>query len=228
MKNKKNILTFVVAMVLVAALSVGGTLAFLTATDKEVKNTFTFAENMTVTVTEPKPEPVEDEEISGDPEEGWSYTNVVPNQLLNKAPQFTTKTAVPAYVFVRISGASDNVQPAAASETDPVITNGWLPLNGTGYKDENYNGVYYKKVPGSPDEQDLLAIFTKVKVDNPDLNNAIKDEEGNVKRVKLDPITIEVYEIQEGTFANVQEAYKATPWGASATPETPETPETGA
>ena len=61
---KKNILTTLVACILVAALAVGGTLAYMTATDTKVTNTFQFANNMTVKLTEDKPTATGDETIT--------------------------------------------------------------------------------------------------------------------------------------------------------------------
>lgn len=210
--KKRNILTIALALVLTAVLSVGATLAYLTATDDQVVNTFTFANNMTVTLTEPQPTAVKNETIAGNGQNGYSYTNVVPGQLLNKAPTVSTITSVPAYVFVKISGATENVYPAA-------IKNGWEVVPGT-TPDNNKNGVYYKAVnSGSADEQNLQAIFEQVQVGNVELENDQSGETPDVTTVDLDPITIEVYEIQQAGFADAAAALQETPF--KVTPVTP-------
>ena len=199
--KKRNVLTMALALVLVAVLSVGATLAYLTATDTKVENKFTFAENMTVTLKEETPEPVGDETItpSTDPDHpGVSYTNVVPNQLLNKAPEISVTTDVPSYVFVKISGASDMVHPV-------VIANGWTALV-DGTEANNFNGVYYRT---ATEDTDFGAIFTQVKVGNPELTGGTT--------VTLDNIMIEVYEIQQAGFTTVNDALAQTPF-APATP----------
>ena len=102
--KKRNILTIALALVLVAAIAVGGTLAYLTAQDDQVTNTFTFADGMEVKLWEPQPTVVADETITGNQETGWNYANVVVGQSLNKAPTLATTTSVDAYVFVKVSG----------------------------------------------------------------------------------------------------------------------------
>lgn len=196
--KKRSFLMTVLAMVLVAVISVGGTFAYLTATDAKVENTFSFADNMKVTITEEEPDQVLEEKITPNGK-GWSYDNVVPDQALNKAPQISTTTEVAAYVFVKVSGASANVQPTG-------ITEGWNPV---GTPDSFKNGVYYKAVNGAAGSQDLGTIFTQVKVGNPDLTGETT--------VDLGAITVEVYEIQQGTFADVDAAFAKTPF-APATP----------
>ena len=47
-KNMKKILLTVVAAMLLVVMSVAGTLAYLTATSREVKNTFTVVQNLSL------------------------------------------------------------------------------------------------------------------------------------------------------------------------------------
>lgn len=182
--KKKNILTFVVAMVLVAALSVGGTLAYLTATDEKVENKFTFGD-MTVELTEPTPDPdklpegvttEENKDPDGKVIPGFKYVNILPGQDLPKNPKVETVTTTPAYLFIKISGASKDVMPKA-------IDSKW-----TAYQDGTeatyYNGIYYMEVDDTTKGQ--MDVFTEVKVS--------ADATGEVDP---DNIVIEVYEVQK-------------------------------
>ena len=199
--KKRSILVTVLAVVLACVISVGGTFAYLTAKDTEITNTFHFADNMTVDITEPTPSKTGNETISGDPEEGFDYDNVVPNQTLDKKPTIYATTDVNSYVFVKISGASSNVWPEA-------ITAGWNVLKG-GDKDNNYyNGVYYKEIDvdtmkkNNDGKYELGTIFTKVQVGDP--------AQAGTTVVDLGSIVISVYEIQKGSFADADAAFNAT------------------
>ena len=101
--KKKNVLMMAVSAVLVAAVSIGGTLAYLTATDDAVVNTFQFANNISVTLSEEEPTAVANETITANQKNGFDYKNVVPGQKLNKAPKITVTTTVPTYVFARVT-----------------------------------------------------------------------------------------------------------------------------
>lgn len=183
---KKNILTTLVACILVAALAVGGTLAYMTATDTKVTNTFQFANNMTVKLTEDKPTATGDETITAG-SKGYNYTNVTPGQTLNKAPKVSVTTSVDAYVFVRISGFDGTLIKGGD------ITTGWTKLNREGVTDTDKNGVYYKAVNGADGEQALGTIFEKVTIGNNQL-----DTTGNTP--KIPDVVIEVAAIQQLGF----------------------------
>jgi len=192
MKNKKNILTFVVAMVLVAALSVGGTLAYLTATDDKVENEFTFG-NMTVELEEPTPDPekvpegVTTEENKDDDGNviGYKYVNILPGQTLPKNPQVSTVTTTPAWLFIEISGANNDVEPKEISE-------GWTAVTtGAGVPDDYKNGIYYRAVDSTTTGK--MDVFTEVEV-NPDSTGVKADG----TPIDTSSIVIDVFEIQQG------------------------------
>lgn len=185
----KNMLIGGMSLALVACISVGGTLAYLTATDDAVINTFDFANGMTVTLDEEEPAPILNEKIEENGNGGYDYTNVVPGQTLNKAPEFTVTTTVDAYVFARVT--------EGANMTIGAITAGWTELEGV-------DNVWYKAVNASATEegvgipQDLSTLFTQVTVGNVDL--AGTEELGNIK--------IEVAAIQQSGFESAADAYE--------------------
>lgn len=217
--KKRSILVTLLAVVLACVISVGGTLAYLAATDIKVVNTFEFAKNMKVTLTEDVPDSTKlgEAKVTGD-EKGYTYTNVVPGQTLPKAPHIKTTTDVKAYVFVKISGATAQVHPKE-------IDSNWTAVE-YGNATTNFNGIYVREVSGSETEQDLGNIFKEVVVDNVDLLG--KDAQTHAAYT-LKNIQIDVYEIQQEGFANATAAYEKTPDAfkdfdpADITPVTPTT-----
>ena len=191
---KKNILTTLVACILVAALAVGGTLAYMTASDGKVTNTFTFANGISVDLFERKPEPVADEKIeTGNQETGWKYENVVPGQDLNKKPEVKVRTSVDAYVFVKLSGFTANV----ISLPENSLSSNWTAVDGV---DEHGNGTYvYKSVipgTGTVVETALGEIFTTVHV----------GAQATAEQVNAAQIGIQVAAIQATGFTNAADA----------------------
>ena len=178
--KKKNVLLMALSMVLVAVISIGSTLAYLTASDDKVVNSFEFANGITVTLDEDQPAATGDETISANSNGGYSYTNVVPGQTLNKAPKLTVTTSVDAYVFARVT-PGENM-------TIGTITDGWTKLEGV----ETSSGklVYYKAVEGQAALRNLGTLFNQVTVGNVDLTGS----------ETLGSITIEVAAIQQSGF----------------------------
>ena len=185
--KKKNVLLMALSMVLVAVISIGSTLAYLTASDDKVVNSFEFANGITVDLSEDQPTATGDETISANSNGGYSYTNVVPGQTLNKAPKFAVTTSVNAYVFARVT-PGENM-------TIGTITNGWTKLDGV----ETSSGklVYYKEVKGQAAQQDLGTLFNEVTVGNVNLSGS----------ETLGSITIEVAAIQKSGLNTPAAAY---------------------
>ena len=188
----KNMLIGGMSLALVACISIGGTLAYLTATDDAVINTFDFANGMTVTLDEQEPTPILNEKIDENENGGYDYTNVVPGQTLNKAPEFTVTTTVDAYVFARVT-EGENMAIGA-------ITEGWTKLEGV----VGVDNVWYKAVNASATSegvgilQNLGTLFTQVTVGDVDL--AGTEDLGNIK--------IEVAAIQQSGFESAADAYE--------------------
>lgn len=112
----KKKLTTVLAIVLVVALSVAGTYAYLTDKTDAIKNTFTVG-NVDIDLTE-------------------TTTNykMVPGNTIKKDPQVTvTANSEDSYVFVKVEKSSN-----FDSFMTYAIADGWLPLTGV-------DGVYYRE-----------------------------------------------------------------------------------
>ena len=80
---KKRTLTILIAVVLVVACAVGGTLAWLTAQTQEVTNTFTVG-NIDITLTETGAIDTDNDEFV----DSKSYS-MVPGTVLDKDPKIT-------------------------------------------------------------------------------------------------------------------------------------------
>lgn len=207
---KKNILTTLVACILVAALAVGGTLAYMTATDSKVTNTFVFANGISVDLYELKPTPVKNEKIeTGNQETGWKYENVVPGQDLNKKPEVKVQTSVDAYVFVKLSGFTANV----ISLPTGSLNDNWTAMTDV---DSNGNGTYvYKNVisgTGTVAETSLGEIITKVHV----------GAQATAEQVNAAQIGIQVAAIQATGFTSAADALTtgAPTFQGTVTPDT--------
>lgn len=182
--KKKNVLMMALSLCLVAVIAVGGTLAYLTAQGNAITNEFTFVTagpeggviNVKLTETATFPDDYSGvASVDGDESTGYSYTNVVPNEVLPKAPSVWVETKVPCWVFVKIT-TSTNVTIEDMNTTD------WKAVS-------NAPGVYAYKTPvaaGNDYDESLSTLFTKVKVGNVDIST------------DLDPITIDVAAVQTG------------------------------
>lgn len=106
--QKKNVLTMALSVSLVGVIAVGGTLAYLTSTTKEVTNTFTGSAGITMTLDEAKVGQ-DGQAIEGSGAERVkenTYNNILPGVEYDKDPTVTL-TSVPTggvYVFARIEG----------------------------------------------------------------------------------------------------------------------------
>ena len=191
--KKRNVMTMALSLAMVGVIAVGGTLAYLTAQDAAITNTFTFVTGdsgkdvINVDLTEEQPKAVANEKIlTGGKESGWNYTDVTPGQDLNKAPVVTVDTKVNAYVFIRLTQGNVTIK--------DLDTTNWIKLEGV----EGVSNVYYQEVAANGNVKGT-SLFTKVTAPN------VADTEG----VRLDNVVIEVAAIQAASFADAKAAYKA-------------------
>lgn len=200
--KKKNLLMMALSLCLVAVVAVGGTLAYLTDTDDQVKNTFTFAGNIEVELTESAPTTGLGNASAtwNEAQNGVDYTNVVVEQTLPKEPKIQlTEYSVDTYVFAKIE---NNTNGAVAIVDMKTTDNGGAWTNCG-------NGIYGRKVTVDathPVNSDVeTSLFTQVKIVN-------EPAEGT----SLGNITISVSAIQAAGFDDMQDALDSvTEWGVS-------------
>jgi len=97
--KKRNVLTLVLALVLVAALAVGGTLAYFTSED-ETENTFTMGK-VEIDLDESKEQNAQGEDIWV--QTGLDYQNVLPGAETTKKARITVKEgSANSYIMVTV------------------------------------------------------------------------------------------------------------------------------
>lgn len=148
---KKKTVAFVLAMVLVFAVTVGVTVAYLTDKTGPVVNTFTVG-NVNIDLTETT---------------GNSY-KMVPGTTIKKDPKVTVEANSEAcWLFVKVV-KSDNFDSFMTFNMD----SGWTALDGV-------NGVFYRQVAASGTDQDFAVLANnKVSVKSDvtkDMMDAIKE-----------------------------------------------------
>lgn len=131
----KKTLTMVLAFALIFALGIGATLAWLTATSGEVKNTFTTSDiNITLTET-----------TGGEKKE----FKMVPGHTIAKDPTVTVAAnSEDCYLFVKVE-KSTNFNDFMTY----TMAAGWTQL--TDDKGQDVDGVFYREVKASTVDQEF-------------------------------------------------------------------------
>ena len=207
--KKRNVMTMALSLAMVGVIAVGGTLAYLTATDGSVTNTFTF---VTGDPTDPGVINVKLEEdlpftegtqgvasVASNTQGGYDYTNVVPHQTLPKAPKVSVKTKVKSYVYVRVTeGTGENAVKVATE----LPNENWTLID-TVEEGTTISKVYayHEAVIPNGNYRELGSIFDAVKIPNID---TVKNGEA----VQLQDVKIEVAAIQTATFTSAENAYE--------------------
>lgn len=145
----KRILLSAASMMLVATLSVAGTVAYLQDSSDDVVNTFS-TNNVNVKL----------EETTGD-----DY-NIIPGTSETKDPKVTVDNSVDAYVYIVVT---DNTDGLVTYEIDEDI---WTPL--TVGEDENtvtVNDVYYREVGANETTKEFYVLEGNKVSYSPDLTN---------------------------------------------------------
>lgn len=193
----KKTLTMVLAFALIFALGIGATLAWLTATSGEVKNTFTIGD-INIELKEhqyvPATKTLNDVEVTGN--DNYKY---VPGDTLPKDPFVRVQTgSEDCWLFVKVTESNNTVTVGTASEkviNYTVDTSVWTPVSGT-------TNVWYKSVSASD-------VATEAKTYSILSNNQVTVSENVTKDMVADlttnkaALTFEAYAIQS---ANLKDA----------------------
>lgn len=123
----KNMLIGGMSLALVACISVGGTLAYLSANTDPVTNTFEFTTNgidLTLSETAEAGEGYTIDKVAADENDGIAYTDIEPGAVLSKVPVLTVaEDSVDCYVYALVTGI-DNVA-AVRENTSPAMWTTW-------------------------------------------------------------------------------------------------------
>lgn len=174
----KKKLTTVLAIVLVVALSVAGTYAYLTDKTGPVVNTFTVG-NVNIDLTEST----------------GGFYKMVPGTTINKDPMVTVKAnSEDCWLFVKVEKSAN---------FDSFLTcnmaEGWTALDGV-------NGVFYRQVAASGTAQNFDVLANNTVTVKPDVTKDMMDAIDNGTAAKP-TLTFTAYACQGAGFASADKAW---------------------
>lgn len=190
MKNRKTRsamrrMLFTLALVLVVAVaSVGGTIAWLTATTAPVVNTFTYG-NININLTETKPV--------------GKQAKIIPGVDIEKDPKVTVKANSEAcWLFVKVEEAGTFVTDKVTYEVDTTANTGWTKLTGV----NGVDNVWYREVSAVTADTDFNILKdNKVTVSE----NLTKDD---IKNITTNPtLTFTAYAVQKDNINSAADAW---------------------
>lgn len=170
----KKKIAVAISLLLVLALSVGGTIAWLTDSDS-VTNTFTIG-NVDITLTET--------DADNDRNEKANEYHIVPGATVAKDPKVTVRAgSEKCYVFVRIEEKNN----AAANNGKYIEWNvdstNWTPVAGE-------DGVYmYKDAVDASDAQQVLYVLQRGEKGTAYENGYVTVNGDNVTKAYVDTLT---------------------------------------
>lgn len=216
MKNMKRILLTVVSALLLMAVTVAGTLAWLQAETDIVKNTFTVGEGIAIDLDEAKvyaPGTETDGTKFGKAIEGEDAERVkantyklVPGWTYDKDPIVHLKAVSgDCYLFVKVINGIEDIEVAGdTSIASQMAANGWVALDGVdnvyfyGLNDDTKGDVVSNKTEGDADKDfPVFATFTIQNLSSIDT------------KYVGDLVTIDAYAIQADGFADAAAAWAA-------------------
>lgn len=166
----KNMLIGGMSLALVACISIGATLAYLSDTTTKVSNTFTFDNAIDIDLKE-HPLSAWNKEEGKWNQTDWedrvttnAYDNILPNDVLQKDPTVKVVTVPDTgmNLYVIIDGLDTNMVANINTGTWQKIAN----VNGTTSLDDSQNGVYKYKGTDPLEVNDEVAVFTTVTIGN--------------------------------------------------------------
>lgn len=214
----KNMLIGGMSLALVACISIGGTLAYLTANDGALTNNFEFSENgITLDLWENASNVAGSDEatereigkVGGEnaTDKGFAYNDVIPGATYLKDVNITigADTVYDTIVFVQIDEPT-NVK-VNYSEVTGEGSNGWTPLTGERVPVHTYYKVW------KTDESKDLDLFQHVTIASTVENTtATSGTAGNLGNVKIQVKGVQAYGfVTEGALSseNALKAYNA-------------------
>ena len=202
----KNLLIGGMSLALVACISVGGTLAYLSDFDGPKTNTFEFANGLDVTLEEDATGN-ENGTASSDAN-GINYTGIVPGVDIAKNVDVTFTSDIDAYFFIKVESTGSGVD---LKIKDFASLEGWQKYNAadgttTAKQPTDTYGEYVFTYTGTgADEDTKIDLFSKVFVENTVTSGDLKD------------IKISVKAIQKDGFDSIKEAYDSVDYQSSQT-----------
>lgn len=190
----KKTLMIMLALVLVIAMSVTGTLAYLTSTTEVVKNTFTVGK-VEITLDE-APVDADGAAVAGNRVKANAY-QLFPGHKYDKDPTVHVNAASQdCYVFVKVVNGITEIEDQTNTIAAQMTKNGWVALDVEGVE----NVYYLNRVATKADAN--LVVFEEFKIAT-DVDNTKLAEYANAT------ITVTAYAVQEDGFDTAAEAWTA-------------------
>ena len=191
----KKTLTVLLALVLVIAMSVAGTMAYLTSTD-EVTNTFTVG-NVAITLDEAD---VDNSTADKDRDQANSY-KLIPGHEFAKDPiVHVAAGSENCWLFVKVTNEIAAIEASTNTVASQMATNGWTVVDAT-------NNVYaYKDIVSANAN---VPVFTTFTVAGTVDNTTLATYDGKT-------IVVTAYAVQADGFATAALAWSNT-FGAPST-----------
>ena len=197
MKVRNKILLLALCMAALIAVSVIGTMAYLTSTDKVI-NTFTVGQ-VKITLDEKDT----DNSTPNAERDKANVYHLLPGHEYEKDPTVhVDAVSEDSWIFVKVENGIANYEAGTSNEeggykkiADQIIANNWTTLEGV-------DNVYYKKYTKSTAGSDLV-VFSKFKI-----ADKANETEG-WSDINQKTITVTAYAIQADGFENAAAAWDA-------------------
>ena len=200
MKKSKKILLLALALVLVAAVSIAGTLAYLTSKTEAVNNTFTIG-NVTITLDEHEVEDAYGETLTNTVTQSNEY-KLLPGHTYQKDPTVhVIEESEACWVFVKVEDGLAAIEDDT-TVADQILANGWTAL-------ADVDNVFYQQVAADDAATGTdLVVFETFKIKADVANEALADYAGAT-------IVITAYAIQADGLETAAAAWEAGGFGGS-------------
>jgi len=206
MKNQKSkkVLSIVAVLAIVAAIVIGGILAYLTDTTEVVQNKFTIGD-VEITLTEPEWSALTDSDTDGIPDAAEAITA---GKNITKDPTVNNVGNNPAYVYVKVEVPHVNLDASNAADLFTYSVNdGWTKLgekvSTTAGTDSVY--VYYYNTALAAGATTTAPVFSSVTVANI-TSEGVGSTDGTVNQ----QIDVTAYAIQSDGVTSVTNNEMAT------------------
>lgn len=200
MKARK-ILVSLAALALVAAISIGGTIAYLTSTDK-VENSFTVGK-VAITLDESKVD-INGTAVTPAARVKANTYKLMPGHPYTKDPTVHVDAdSEDSWIFVKVENGISDIEAAEATGENAytpiakqITNNDWTQLDGK-------TNIYYKKYTAGTTDKDL-AVFGNFKIADNAQDISGWGAAANAK------ITVTAYAVQADGFTTAKAAWDAT------------------
>lgn len=189
---KKKVVAAIMSVALVAAVGIGGTLAYLSSQSDVVNNTFTIGhgyDDQAITLDEKN---IDNSPANQERDTENVYKNMVPGKHFVKDPTVHIKSgSIESYIFVRVTGLD---------QLDEQHVHVWNNASGT--LQQGVNTTDFKMVMPYDNNGDGIYVYQGEKCNVPGAANVVKADTNTDLEPVFDEILIDK-EVNSGDFASI-------------------------